>query len=132
MIIKKRTLYISILIIAVLAVIAYVAYNSYSNKKEKELKMQDLIESYEREIDREYRRLVDRMDRDAKSAMNSDYSYDFRRREIREINEMFDGQFYFSTDPFEFRYEYESKRDDALKVLKSIASSNVFEINTKY
>ena len=132
MVIKKRTLYIWIPIIAILAVIAFVAYNSYSEKKEKELKMQNMFESYEREVDREYRRLVDRMDCDAKSAMDYEYSYDFRRKEIRRINELFQGRFYFSTDPYEFAREYRSKRDDALKVLKSIAASNVFEENTKY
>ena len=132
MIIKKRTLYIWISIIVVSLVVALVAYNSYTEKRNKELQMQDYMESYEREVDREYRRLVDRMDSDAKSVMDYEYSLSFRRKEIRRINELFKGSFYFSSDPYEFESEYRSKRDEALKVLRSVAATNVLEKYSKY
>ncbi len=105
MVVKKRTLYVCVLIIAILGLVTFFAYSSYSEKRNEKLRTQELKETIEREIDREYRRLVDRMDSDAKSAMDYEYSYDFRRREIRGINKMFNGNFYFSTDPYEFAKE---------------------------
>lgn len=132
MIIKKRTLYIWIPIIIVSLIVALVAYNSYTEKRNKELQMQDYLESYEREVDREYRRLVDRMDSDAKSAMDYEYSSSFRRKEIRRINELFKRRFYFSPDPYEFEREYRSKREEALKALKSVAASNVLDKYSRY
>ena len=130
--IKKRTLYIWIPIIAIAFVFSLIAYNSYSEKRDKELQMQEMKESFQREVDREYRRLVDRLDRDAKTAMDYDYSLDFRRREIRSINELFNGLFSFSNNPWEFEEEYRSKRDEALKVLKVVAASNVVKEYSKY
>ena len=95
MTIKKRTLYIWIPIIVVTLIASFVAYNSYTEKRNKELQMQDCMESYDREVDREYRRLVDRMDSDAKTVMDYEYSSSFRRKEIRRINELFKGRFFF-------------------------------------
>ena len=132
MTIKKRTLYIWIPIIVVALIASFVAYNSYTEKRNKELQMQDWMESYDREVDREYRRLVDRMDSDAKTAMDYEYSSSFRRKEIRRINELFKGRFFFSPDPYEFEREYRSKREEALKVLKSVAASNVLEKYSRY
>lgn len=132
MTIKKRTLYIWIPIIVIACIVSFFAYNSYTDKRNRELQMQDWMESYEREVDREYRRLVDRMDSDAKTVMDYDYSSSFRRKEIRRINELFNGRFYFSPDPYDFEREYRSKREEALKVLKSVAASNVLEKNSRY
>ena len=39
---------------------------------------------------------------------------------------------FFSPDPYEFEREYRSKREEALKVLKSVAASNVLEKYSRY
>lgn len=134
MVVKKQTLIIVCIIIAVGAIfgtIATVKYVKQLNAKREKIVQK---ERFNRAVDREYKQLVREYDNIVETIKNYDYSYSFRYKYVKKLNEFLAAEFYPINYDSEFltvencldSLSYNKNRDRDLNVVKIKAEFNTF------
>lgn len=132
MVIKQRTLIGICVLAAVLLVIGGIVTYTVVEKVKEERHQKELIESYNRAVEREYRDLVREYDSIIETIKDYDYSYDLRARYVRKLNELL-GDVQYRYEDYNFRTvencleKLKYNREDDLKLLRQQAHLKVFE-----
>lgn len=132
MVIKQRTLISICVLAAVLLVIGGIVTYTVVEKVKEERHQKELIESYNRAVEREYRDLVREYDSIIETIKDYDYSYDLRARYVRKLNELL-GDVQYRYEDYNFRTvencleKLKYNREDDLKLLRQQAHLKVFE-----
>lgn len=132
MVIKQRTLVSICVLAAVLLVIGGIVTYTVVEKVKEERHQKELIESYNRAVEREYRDLVREYDSIIETIKDYDYSYDLRARYVRKLNELL-GDVQYRYEDYNFRTvencleKLKYNREDDLKLLRQQAHLKVFE-----
>ena len=132
MVIKQRTLIVICVLAAVLLVIGGIITYTVVEKVKEERHQQELIESYNRAVEREYKDLVREYDSIIETIKDYDYSYDLRARYVRKLNELL-GDVQYRYEGSNFRTvencleKLKYNREDDLKLLRQQAHLKVFE-----
>lgn len=91
MIVKKKSLISICIVIAITSIVCCIVAIKYvkQGNKEKDKIIQE--ERYNRAVDREYKQLVLEYNDIVETIIDDEYSYDFRCRYVRKLNEFLGG-----------------------------------------
>ena len=112
MVIKQRTLITICILAAILLVVGGIIAYTVVEKVREERHRKELIESYNRAVEREYKDLVREYDSIIETIRDYDYSYDFRARYVRKLNEL------LGTVRYSYEYSNFSTVDNCLNNLR--------------
>jgi cell division protein FtsB len=117
MVVKKRNLIITCVVLLLSLVFGGIFLNSYIKEKKTEQRIQSIVDRFGRDADKEYDSLVREYKRLVKNINDYDYSYSTRQRFVSELNELL-GENKYSLDNI-WRQSYNEEEDKKLLKIKS-------------
>ncbi len=117
MVVKKRNLIISCIAVFISLVVGGLFLNSYIEQRKDKQRIQNIVDSFGRDADKEYDSLVRKYERLVEDIQDYDYSYSTRQRFVSELNELL-GENKYSLDNI-WRQSYNEEEDKKLLKIKS-------------
>lgn len=128
--VKKRTLYIAGPIVLLIVIAGCIGYSRYSDKKEAERTIERAVETYNWEVEREYKRMKSQYEDYVETINDNSYSYDFRKRYIRKVYDLIGYQYSYDYEAFDvwsFSQKQRQNKEQDLSMLKSKAAEKVYK-----
>lgn len=125
MVVKKRNLIISCIAVFISLVFGGLFLNSYIEQRKDKQRIQNIVDSFGRDADKEYESLVRKYKRLVKDIQDYDYSYSTRKRFVSELNELL-GQNKYNIDDISI-WKLSANEEEDKKLLKIKSYENVQE-----
>lgn len=125
MVVKKRNLIISCIAVFISLVVGGLFLNSYIEQRKDKQRIQNIVDSFGRDADKEYDSLVRKYKRLVKDIQDYDYSYSTRKRFASELNELL-GQNKYNIDDISI-WKLSANEEEDKKLLKIKSYENVQE-----
>ena len=125
MVVKKRNLIISCIAVFISLVVGGLFLNSYIEQRKDKQRIQNIVDSFGRDADKEYDSLVRKYKRLVKDIQDYDYSYSTRKRFVSELNELL-GQNKYNIDDISI-WKLSANEEEDKKLLKIKSYENVQE-----
>ena len=125
MVVKKRNLIISCIAVFISLVVGGLFLNSYIEQRKDKQRIQNIVDSFGRDADKEYESLVRKYKRLVKDIQDYDYSYSTRKRFVSELNELL-GQNKYNIDDISI-WKLSANEEEDKKLLKIKSYENVQE-----
>lgn len=125
MVVKKRNLIISCIAVFISLVVVGLFLNSYIEQRKDKQRIQNIVDSFGRDADKEYESLLRKYKRLVKDIQDYDYSYSTRKRFVSELNELL-GQNKYNIDDISI-WKLSANEEEDKKLLKIKSYENVQE-----
>lgn len=125
MVVKKLNLIISCIAVFISLVVGGLFLNSYIEQRKDKQRIQNIVDSFGRDADKEYDRLVRKYERLVEDIQDYDYSYSTRKRFVSELNELL-GQNKYNIDDISI-WKLSANEEEDKKLLKIKSYENVQE-----
>lgn len=125
MVVKKRNLIISCIAVFISLVVGGLFLNSYIEQRKDKQRIQNIVDSFGRDADKEYDSLVRKYERLVEDIQDYDYSYSTRKRFVSELNELL-GQNKYNIDDISI-WKLSVNEEEDKKLLKIKSYENVQE-----
>lgn len=90
MIVKKKNLIIVCILLSISVIISYIAISTYTRKRKEEREKQELIDRFNRAVDREYENLKREYNSIVEVIKDYDYSDSFRWKYVIKLSDLLD------------------------------------------
>ena len=90
MIVKKKNLIIVCILLSISVIISYIAISTYTRKRKEEREKQELIDRFNRAVDREYKNLKREYNSIVEVIKDYDYSDSFRYKYVIKLSDLLD------------------------------------------
>lgn len=125
MVVKKRNLIISCIAVFISLVVGGLFLNSYIEQRKDKQRIQNIVDSFGRDADKEYDSLVRKYERLVEDIQDYDYSYSTRKRFVSELNELL-GQNKYNIDDISI-WKLSANEEEDKRLLKIKSYENVQE-----
>lgn len=128
MIVKKRNLIIVCIVLSVSVIVATVVISAYIRKSNEERERQELMDKYNRAVDREYKNLKREYNSIVDVIKDYDYSDSFRWKYVIKLSDFVDEYEYRNLYPYDFSSiisRIKNNKEKDMKTLKTKAHIKV-------
>lgn len=132
--VKKRTLYVACPMVLLIILGGSIVYSKYSEKKHTERAIEQAVDAYNWEVEREYKRMKSQYEDYVETINDDSHSYDFRKRYIRKVYDLIGYQYSYDYEAFDvwsFSQKQQQNKDQDLSMLKSKAADKVYKTVTE-